>query len=187
MKAKTKVLNLYGGPGTGKSTTAAGVFSALKQDGVNCEYVQEYAKDKAWELGHSSIGTPKVFKAQEYVFAQQHFRLRRCADDVDIIVTDSPLLLGLIYMPEDFELPSLPLVIQEAYSVYDNLDIFLERVKVYNPKGRLQTEESAKGLDVKILSMLLDSPVVGGFQHVVAGQDAVKDVMKLLENSGWIK
>lgn len=51
----TKVINLYGGPGTGKSSTAGMLFAHLKLRGVNCEYVQEYAKDAAWE------GRPKKF------------------------------------------------------------------------------------------------------------------------------
>ena len=42
---KTKVLNLYGGPGVGKSTGAAYIFSMLKLAGINCELVREYAKE----------------------------------------------------------------------------------------------------------------------------------------------
>lgn len=80
---KTKVINLYGGPGTGKSTTAGALFAEMKFRGINCEYVQEYAKDKAWEFGTNHLGIPKVFQAQEYIFGKQHFRLRRCAQDVD--------------------------------------------------------------------------------------------------------
>jgi hypothetical protein len=112
---KTKVINLYGGPGTGKSTTAGAMFAEMKYRGINCEYVQEYAKDKAWEFGTNHLGVPKVFQAQEYIFGKQHFRLRRCAQDVDIIVTDCPLFLGLIYIPEDFPIPSLRNAIREAY------------------------------------------------------------------------
>lgn len=41
-----KVINLFAGPGSGKSTTCAGVFSKLKLAGVNCEMALEYAKDK---------------------------------------------------------------------------------------------------------------------------------------------
>lgn len=42
---KQKVINLYGGPGTGKSTTAAMLFAKMKLAGFNCEYVPEFAKD----------------------------------------------------------------------------------------------------------------------------------------------
>ena len=43
------VVNLFAGPGSGKSTTCAGVFAKLKLAGVNCEMALEYAKDKVWE------------------------------------------------------------------------------------------------------------------------------------------
>ena len=43
------VVNLFAGPGSGKSTTCAGVFSKLKLIGINCEMALEYAKDKVWE------------------------------------------------------------------------------------------------------------------------------------------
>ena len=180
---KTKVINLYGGPGTGKSTTAAGLFSELKQRGVNCEYVQEYAKDKAWEFGTSHMGVPKVFQAQEYIFGKQHFRMRRCAQDVDVIITDCPLFLGLIYMPEDFELPSLRPVIREAYDIYDNLDVFLVRHKEYNPKGRFQTEDKAKELDTTIRDMLEAQHV--NYEVVDSDRDAVTNIIVKMKERGW--
>lgn len=180
---KTKVINLYGGPGTGKSTTAAGVFHLLKLAGVNCEYVQEYAKDKAWEHGNTGE-TPKVFLAQEYIFGKQHFRIRRCADDVSLLVTDSPLLQGLVYMPEDFELPSLRAVVKEAYALYDNLDVFLSREKSYNPKGRLQTEEKAVELDSVIFDMLREHS--NGFLQVLANEGAPQVIVDQVRVKGWV-
>ena len=38
------VVNLFGGPGCGKSTTAAWLFNQLKERGINCEYVTEFPK-----------------------------------------------------------------------------------------------------------------------------------------------
>jgi nicotinamide riboside kinase len=174
----TKVINLYGGPGTGKSTTAAAVFAELKFRGVNCEYVQEYAKDKAWEFGTNHLGVPKVFQAQEYIFGKQHFRLRRCAQDVDVIVTDCPLFLGLIYMPDDFPIPSLRTAIREAYNIYDNLNIFLVRNKPYNPKGRFQTEDEAKELDIDVKNMLNSQGVP--YHIIETGRDAVGKIIDFL-------
>ena len=54
----TLIVNLYGGPGSGKSTGAAYIFSMLKMVGVDAEYVTEFAKDKVWE------GNQEVFKCQ---------------------------------------------------------------------------------------------------------------------------
>jgi nicotinamide riboside kinase len=175
-----KVINLYGGPGTGKSTAAAALFAELKLKGINCEYVQEYAKDKAWEFGARYDGVPKVIQAQEYIFARQHFRMRRCATEVDIIITDSPLLLGLAYIDETFPLPSLRPLVREAYDLYDNLDVFLKRIKPYEPKGRFQTENEAKNLDVVISNILKAEGLT--YDTINAGKDAALEIIELMKN-----
>lgn len=157
MKQKFKHVNLYAGPGTGKSTTAARLFAELKHLGVNCEYIPEFAKDLSWE-GRG----PKIFRCQEYLFGEQSFRSFRTRDEVDVLITDSPLLLSCVYAkltPEEDQLPSLPLVVREAYDKYDNLNVFLKRNKPYNPKGRNQSESEAKELDQQILSMLHNQAV----------------------------
>ena len=85
---KPIVLNFFGGPGTGKSTGAAYVFALLKMAGVNAELVTEAAKDLTWEEAFKNL------RDQPYVFGKQAHRLFRCADMVDIIVTDSPIFLS---------------------------------------------------------------------------------------------
>lgn len=192
MSKKCKVISLYGGPGTGKSTTAAAVFAELKYRGINCEIVTEYAKDKAWEFGKAfmrgvsdqiEMPVPKVFQAQEYIFGQQHFRLRRAADEVDVIITDSPLLLGLVYMPENFDIPSMRGAIVEAYERYDNLDVMLTRVKKYNPNGRFQTFEEAKQKDIEVREVLKGLEIEA--EEILAGREAVDEILLAMTKRGW--
>lgn len=45
-------INLFAGPGTGKSTTAAGVFFEMKRSGMSVEYVTEYAKSLVFSKDH---------------------------------------------------------------------------------------------------------------------------------------
>ena len=76
------IISLFGPPGCGKSTCAAYCFAKLKMLGVNCELVSEFAKDKVWEQNNEALSN------QIYIFAKQYYRITRCANKVDVIVTD---------------------------------------------------------------------------------------------------
>lgn len=52
---KTLVVNLFGGPGTGKSTLSANIFARLKMDGVDVEMAPEYVKEVVWEESYKKI------------------------------------------------------------------------------------------------------------------------------------
>ena len=136
----TLVINLFGGPGTGKSTTAAATFAELKHNGVNVELVTEYAKDKVWER------STKVFGCQPYMLGKQYYRLWRLQDEVDVVVTDSPILLMLEFGRKWGQ--GFRNYVIELHNTFNNLNYFLVRQKMYNPKGRMQTEEEARELDV---------------------------------------
>ena len=168
------LINLYGAPGAGKSTGAAYVFSKLKMNGINAELVTEFAKDKVWEE------SKEVFKNQAYIFGKQYFRISRCEDKVDVIVTNSPLLLSIIYnnskvLGEDFNK-----VVRNVSNSYKSLNYFINRVKEYNPEGRFQTEEESNELSEDIRDFLLKNDV--DFYEVdgeTKGYDEiVKDVLE---------
>ena len=142
------VVNLFAGPGSGKSTTCAGVFAKLKLAGVNCEMALEYAKDKVWEESN------KVLDDQTYVFGLQLHRIFRMKDKVDVVITDSPILLSIIYDKTGNKYFS-DLVLNQ-FNNFDNRNYFIERTTVYNPKGRLQTEDEAKEIDKVLLDLLKD-------------------------------
>ena len=59
------VINLFGGPGCGKSTGAAYVFSKLKMLGVNAELTSEYAKDKTAYLPNFPEANSKELPLQD--------------------------------------------------------------------------------------------------------------------------
>lgn len=142
----TKVVNLFGGPGTGKSTTAWDLSAALKRRNVNVEYVPEYAKGMVWEE------RPGVFKNQIYMFAKQHHAITRVLGKVNVVVTDCPILLSLYY-GKDMS-PAFKELVLEEHRKMDTLDVFLKRVKPYNPAGRFQTESQAKKIDVHVRDIL---------------------------------
>lgn len=136
------VVNLFAGPGAGKSTGAAFLFAFLKLFKVNVELVTEFAKELAWE-------GDKEFMArnQLYITGQQVRRMNRLVGKVDVIITDSPLELAALYT-DDKNLKQL--CKEEGAKFTNRLDFFIERTKEYNPSGRNQTFEEAKEIDNRI-------------------------------------
>ena len=142
------IVNLIGAPGAGKSTGAAYVFAMLKMNGVNAEYVGEFAKDKVWE------GAQVALKHQEYIFGKQSFKQARCADCVDVVVTDSPLLLSIFYNRFESLGDAFNQTVLNTFNSYDNLVYFIERVKEYNPSGRMQTKEESDKISEDLKQLL---------------------------------
>lgn len=144
---KPLVVNLTGAPGAGKSTGAAIIFAELKKLGINAELVTEFAKDKTWEHNATALS------CQEYVFGKQSYRLARCRKDVDVIVTDSPLPLGLVYNDNPALDHHFTAVVLNVFNTYENINFFINRVKPYNPKGRNQTAEESDQLSLVIKNL----------------------------------
>lgn len=162
----TQIINLFGGPGTGKSTTAAHLFALLKQDGVNAELVTEYAKDKVWEESFKVLGN------QIYIFGKQYHKMFRLLGKVDVIVTDSPLLNSLYYSKGENQ--TFSHLILDRHCSMANLNFFLKRVKPYQAAGRMQTAERAAQMDDEIKQML-DYNFID-YHEVVADKDAAEKI-----------
>lgn len=174
---KPLVVNLTGAPGAGKSTGAAIIFAELKKAGINAELVTEFAKDKTWEHNATALG------CQEYVFGKQSYRLARCRNDVDVIVTDSPLPLGLIYNNNPALDYHFERVVMSVFNTYENINFFINRVKPYNPKGRNQTAEESDQLNIRIKELYQNLNI--GYMEINGDNEgyakAVQDVLDYLE------
>lgn len=150
-KPNTLVINLFGGPGVGKSTVAALTFGLLKDKNVNAELVTEYAKDMVWqERGN-------VLEDQVYIFAKQAHRVRHLLGKVDVVVTDGPILLSKVYATE----PEIVALAQRTHDSWNTRNYFIERnndAHPYNPVGRTQkTVQGASVVDKKVRDMLVES------------------------------
>lgn len=144
----TLVVNLYGGPGTGKSTGAQIITGLLKANGIDAEYVSEAAKDMVWEENKEALSN------QAYVFGSQYFRISRVLGKVDVIVTDSPLLLTFIYNHDERLGNAFNAVALNVATSYNTLEVLLKRTKKYNPNGRMQTEAESDEITRNIESIL---------------------------------
>lgn len=147
---KTLIINALASPGSGKSTLCGGLFNLLKTNNYDVEYVQEFAKTLTWEKNYLALSH------QSYVSGCQMYVQNMLIGQVQAVITDSPILLGLMYYREkntkirkaftDF--------IIESFKAQNNLNLFIERKKEYNPNGRSQTVEESDEISKHIKKML---------------------------------
>lgn len=179
MYDNTIVINLLGGPGCGKSTMAASIFSELKWQGVDAELVTEYAKDKVWEEA------TKILDNQLYIFAKQEQRTNRLNGKVRVIITDSSILLTLAYTKTKIHKSSIfKQLVLEEFDKYNNLNYFLNRSDVYTQNGRNHTEAEAINKDNEIERILTDEKIpYDTFDFKRNSADCiVKDIMSMLSD-----
>lgn len=146
----TLIIGAVAGPGAGKSTFSGGLFNILKEEGYNVEYVQEFAKTLTWEKNYEAL------KHQCYVTGTQQYAQNMLLGQVEAIITDSPILVGLMYYDE--KNPQIRKAftdyIVESFKAQNNLTFYIKRLKEYNPSGRNQSEDEAKEIDDRVLSLL---------------------------------
>lgn len=172
---KTKVINLYGAPGAGKSTGAAYIFCKLKLAGVECELVREYAKELVW-------AESEEIENQADIFSEQLFRQAILEKKVQYIITDSPLLLSIIYNSNPYlEISGFYEEVEDVYNYFENINYFVNRTKQFNPNGRVQDspEESDK-IANKIKGLLDDKGIsYSEIDGTVDGYDViVRDILE---------
>lgn len=136
------------------STGAAYIFSQLKMRNINCELVTEFAKDLTWE------GRTLSLSCQEYVFGKQSFRMKRCRDKVDVIITDSPIPLGIFYNTDPALDECFNHTVMNVFNTYNNNNYLIKRIKPYNPIGRNQTESESDEIGRKIQTFLEERGII---------------------------
>ena len=137
---------MFAGAGAGKSTCASGVFSLLKHHNVNAELITEYAKDLVWE------GRLHLSRNDMEIFSEQLRRQHRLRGKVDVMVTDSPILLSSVYIEPFDEL--FHATVMREFKKYNNMNYYIKRVKPYMKIGRAETKNGAKKIDDKVIEFL---------------------------------
>ena len=176
----SKLVNLFGGPGIGKSGIAAGITYKLKKNHISCNNPYEFPKTIAWDNNLPAI------KDQLYIFANQHRGIAQAYDKVDYIIIDSPILFSSIYHTyytkgypaEYYRQPFHDLVI-DLHNQYDSINILLERGEsVHNDGERFQDLEESIIID-KLCKTILDKHNIP-YHTIKVDKKSVKKIMKLL-------
>tara|TARA_B110000503_G_scaffold26884_1_gene42564 strand:+ start:1965 stop:2516 length:552 start_codon:yes stop_codon:yes gene_type:complete len=178
----TKIINLFGGPGAGKSTTASGLFYLLKRKGILCDNPYEFPKQVAWEDNSSQITD------QLYILANQHRGLVRAYGKVDFIILDSPLLLSLAYKngysgeyPSKFYKDSFDVMVLDLFKSYENINIFLDRPEdEFEETGRFQSHQESLEMDNKIKKILDTNNIL--YHTITVGEESVKEILEIIKN-----
>ena len=177
----SKIINLFGGPGIGKSSIASGLTYKLKKKHITCDNPYEFPKILAWDENHSAI------KDQLYVLANQHRGIVKSFGKVDYIILDSPILLSLVYRsvykgteyPATLYGESFDKMVLDIHNQYDTLNIVLKRTEGgFNEKERYQSLEESKELDFAIEKTLIENKIP--YQSVDVNDDTVKNILKIL-------
>lgn len=153
-----KVINIFGGPGIGKTTQTHDLMANLKKKGYNVDIIPEYAKKLVYR------GALNILKDQQfYVFSKQlhEYRIRQ-STGVDIAICESPLPLSIVYnrinQSEDF--PYFEDFVWYEYNKFNNLNFVLTRETEYQTIGRTQSEEEAIFVDGIVNEVIKDIPKI---------------------------
>ena len=177
----SKIINLFGGPGIGKSTQASGLFTEMKKHHMSVEYTYEFPKEVAWE------GNISQLKDQFFITANQHRNISRLYGKVDYIIVDSPIVLGCFYeqrygmgYPASFYGNSgLSDFLWDLFKQYDNINILLTRNNdTYDPNGRIQNLEEAQEIDNDIKQTLLNNDIP--FVEFIVNTNTAVDIFKYI-------
>lgn len=153
-----KKVAFIGAPGTGKTTLAFGLYSALKRKSVNVEIVPELVKYKVYKgMDFTRTGFDIHNTLEQQDFEEVFFNAK---PKIDYIISEAPLCNGFIYASfyeKKLESDILKKIAVENCGKYD-LFFYVRPVKgtKYSTFGRIEDRKASLKID-KHISKLLSS------------------------------
>ena len=150
----TKVINLIGAPGVGKSTLMAMIFVELKKRNYSCEMVHEWIKTLVWQ------NKLDIIQNQHYIIQQQYENIKCLDNKVDYIILDTSLVNYMYYNRTDSgnicNIEKTESFAKNLMAEFDNIFIFVKRNhnNYYETKGRLHTSEQSEQIEYDLESLI---------------------------------
>lgn len=156
-----KCINLIGAPGSGKSVLAARMFSTLKRHNIKTELVGEFAKELIY------LGNEVQLVNQAYIMGCQYRKLKDLQRyGIDVAISDSPLLLQLVYCKNTPYYEEIKPLIYKLNSEFNNMNVYVNRVVPYQNYGRVNTEKESDTIAQEIKNIMGDQ-----FHYIIDGND----------------
>lgn len=153
----TRIINLIGGPGVGKSTAAGILFGEMKKRRMSVEYASEFAKELTWKKSND-------LDDQIYIAGHQHNKIYSLLGEVDYVITDSPIFLGAIYASRSLNkydskakriVLDLSLLLLTLHFAMNSYTILVDRSnRAYDLSGRNENHDEALFIDREIKSFM---------------------------------
>lgn len=179
MAVQTTVINMLGGSGIGKSTTAAGLYYHMKLSHKNVELVREYVKLLAWQ------GIKPGQYDQVNIFGEQCKLEHSLYGKVDYIITDSPIILAPVY--EHFyhgdsiiEEAAIKFLQKSKLDGIKQMNLLLSRSNTYDTNGRFQTLQEAMVVD-NMVKDFLNKYNMDYIEVDVSEIERVNKILRLIE------
>lgn len=157
MNKRIRRINFISGPGAGKSLTSKNICVRLNLGGYQAELVEESIKEWTY-VDRVPKGCDGYF-VQAMQIQKEDIRLR---SGVDLVVSDSPLILQYFYAmwhKDPLQLSMLKSAL-EFEKMYPSIHISIQREdKFYSELGRYEKLEEAKKIDAAIEGVMFNNGI----------------------------
>ena len=171
------LVNIFGGPGCGKSTMAAGLKYRLGLQGINAEIAHEWVKEVIY-----AGDNPRTYPPSE-ILHQSTRRIERLTDKVDVIICDSPILMIAIY---NKDVQAIAIEATHTHNLQQwwepkPVNILLTRHEgAFDQRGRVHSYEESLKVDEECMNALCGTETE--FTITMSLNTIEHEVMKRLNN-----
>lgn len=149
MQKQTILINLFGGPGAGKTVAAMEIAVGLKKLGYEVEYLSEYAKQLYYEGNLEMLDGSLLHEIE--IITEIYNRLMTYNGKVDVIVSDSALLQSVNYVHGLENKKEMLAIAYDYHRQFLNINFMVARNHDFKTEGRVHSFEESVKIDEEIL------------------------------------